>query len=65
MDYMKLKLCDAIVVVQNLQSEKLADETKGLAILRILEGNTLNSVTKNDMKNIIKWLFDKCYEVRE
>lgn len=65
MDYMKLKLCDAIVVVQNLQSEKLADETKGLAILRILEANTLNSVTKNDMKNIIKWLFDKCYEVRE
>lgn len=62
---MKLKLCDAIVVVQNLQSEKLADETKGLAILRILEANTLNSVTKNDMKNIIKWLFDKCYEVRE
>ena len=40
MDYMKLKLCDAIVVVQNLQSEKLADETKGLAILRILEANT-------------------------
>lgn len=65
MDYMKLKLCDAIVVVQNLQSEKLTDETKGLAILRILEANTLNSVTKNDMKNIIKWLFDKCYEVRE
>lgn len=62
---MKLKLCDAIVVVQNLQSEKLTDETKGLAILRILEANTLNSVTKNDMKNIIKWLFDKCYEVRE
>lgn len=29
---MKLKLCDAIVVVQNLQSEKLTDETKGLAI---------------------------------
>lgn len=65
MDYMKLKLCDAIVVVQNLQSEKLTDETKGLAILRILEANTLNSVTKNDMKNIIKWLFEKCYEVRE
>ncbi len=62
---MKLKLCDAIVVVQNLQSEKLTDETKGLAILRILEANTLNSVTKNDMKNIIKWLFEKCYEVRE
>ena len=60
-----MKLCDAIAVVQNLESDKLTDETKGLAILRILTAETLNSVTKNDMKKIIVWLFNKCYEVRE
>lgn len=60
-----MKLCDAIKVVKNLESEKLTDETKGLAILRILEAETLNSLTKSDMKKIIGWLFGKCYEVRE
>ena len=60
-----MRLCDAIAVVRNLDSENLTDETKGLAILQILEAETLNSVTKNDMKKIIGWLFGKCYEVRE
>lgn len=60
-----MKLCDALVVVRNLNSENLTDETKGLAILQILEAETLNSLTKSDMKMIIKWLFYKCYEVRE
>lgn len=60
-----MRLCDAIAVVQNLESENLEDETKGLAILRILQAETLNSVTKNDMKKIISWLFGRCFEVRE
>ena len=60
-----MKLCDAIAVVKNLESDELTDETKGLAILRILEAETLNSLTKSGMKMIIKWLFYKCYEVRE
>lgn len=60
-----MKLCDAIAVVKNLESDKLTDETKGLAILRTIEAETLNSLTKSDMKMIIKWLFYKCYEVRE
>lgn len=60
-----MKLCDAIAVVKNLESDKLTDETKGLAIPRTIEAETLNSLTKSDMKMIIKWLFYKCYEVRE
>lgn len=60
-----MRLCDAIHIVQNIDSDAFDDEQKGLAILRIKNAETLNSVTKKDMQKIINWLFDRCFEVAE
>ena len=60
-----MRLCDAIYIVQNIDSDEFNDEQKGLAILKIKNAETLNAVTKKDMQKIINWLFGKCFEVVE
>ena len=52
-------------IINNIDSDGFDDEVKGLAILRIKNMETLNSVTKKDMQKIINWLFDRCFEVVE
>lgn len=58
-----MRLCDAIHIVENIDSNEINDIEKARAILTIGNAETLNSVTKKDLMKIIKWLFDRCFEV--
>lgn len=60
-----MRLCDAIHIIDNIETDAFDDEQKALAILKIKDAETLNSVTKKDLLKIIKWLFDRCFEVVE
>ena len=58
-----MKLSEAIHIVNNIDSNEIDDIEKGRAILEIKDAETLNSVTKKDLMKVIKWLFDRCFEV--
>lgn len=58
-----MRLCDAIYIIDNIDSDAFDDEQKGLAIMEVKNAETLNSVTKKDLLKVINWLFDKCFEV--
>lgn len=62
-----MKLGDAIVIAKNInkEMENCDTLTKGEAIYEILQAETLNSVTKNELIQIIQWLWDMCFEVSE
>lgn len=47
----------------DIENDKYTDEEKALAIYEIMNWATHNSVTKDKMLDVIKWLFNKCYEV--
>lgn len=40
-------------------------QEKAEAVYTILKAETINSVTKQDLKECVKWLFDLCFEAEE
>lgn len=55
----------ACAIFEQLDSDKYTDEEKALAIYKVMNMPTHNSITKADMLKAIKWLLDKCYEITE
>lgn len=53
----------AIEIIENL--DKHSDEEIGLAIYRILNMATIMAVKKDSLLNVVRYLFDKCYEVEK
>ena len=53
----------AIEIVENL--DKHTDEKIGLAIYKILNMATIMAVKKDSLLNVVRYLFDKCYEVEK
>lgn len=53
----------AIDVIENL--DKHTDEEIGYAIHRILSMTTIMAVKKDSLLKVVRYLFDKCYEVEE
>ena len=51
----------AIAVFEQLDSDKYTDEEKALAIYKVMNIETHNSVTKADMVKAIKYLWHKAY----
>lgn len=60
-----MNLSEACIIFENIDSPDITDIQKGLAIHEVLSMPTHNSITKTMMLKVIKWLFDKCYEVEE
>ena len=65
-----MKLSKAIVIFENVDDEnmtidnqKVSDEDKALAIYEVLKMPTYMSIKKDSMMKVIKWLFDRCWEV--
>ena len=56
-----MKYYEAIKIVENL--EMYTEDEIGCAIHKIINMTTINAVNKNTLLNIVKYLFDKCYEV--
>lgn len=59
-----MKYSEAITWIKNLDapdSETNVNE-KAIAIETILNMPIINSVSKDDLKKCIKWLWDRCFE---
>ena len=52
----------ALAVVIQIDSDKFTDEEKAEAIYHVMNAPTHNSITKDNMLNVIKWLWHKHYE---
>lgn len=53
---------NAKLVFDNINSDEYSDSVKALAIYEILNMETHNSVTKNSMLKVIRWLWDRHFE---
>lgn len=60
-----MKISKACAIFENIGSPDFTDLEKGEAIYEVLKMPTHNSITKDKMLNVIKWLFDKVFEWEE
>ena len=56
-----MKISKACAIFENIDSPDFTDLEKGEAIYEVLKMPTHNSITKDKMLNVIKWLFDKVH----
>ena len=58
-----MKLSEACVIFENIDSPDITDIQKGLAIHEVLSMPTHNSITKAMMLRVIHWLWNKVFEL--
>ena len=51
----------ARLIFTNINTDKVSDVTKGIAIRTIMEMETHNSITKKDMLAVIEWLWHQVF----
>lgn len=52
-------------VFENINSDEHSETEKALAIYRVMHMETHNSVTKASMLEVIRWLWDRQFELVE
>jgi hypothetical protein len=52
----------ARAIFKNIESDKYTESEKGLAIMRVLSMETINSITKQELKNALAWLWNQHFE---
>ena len=60
-----MKIGKVCAIFENIDSPDFTDLEKGEAIYEVLKMPTHNSITKDKMLSVIKWLFDKVFEWEE
>ena len=55
----------ARTVFENINSDKYSDILKAMAIYRVMHMETHNAVTKASMLEVIRWLWDRQFELVE
>lgn len=63
MEYKDMTYGKAIDTIEHI--EEHTDEEIALAIYRILNMTTIMAVKKDSLLNVVRYLFDKCYEVKK
>ena len=63
MEYKDMNYGKAIYTIEHI--EEHTDEEIALAIYRILNMTTIMAVKKDSLLNVVRYLFDKCYEVEK
>lgn len=53
----------AISIFMDIKSDKYTVDEKGQAIFEVLDMNTHMSITKDKMLDVIRFLFDICFDV--
>lgn len=61
----RMKISKACTIFESIDSPDFTDLEKGEAIYEVLKMPTHNSITKDKMLSVIKWLFDKVFEWEE
>ena len=57
-----MKIREAWLIFANINTDKYTDEEKGEAIKMIADMPTHNSITKAKMLDVIKYLWNLCFE---
>lgn len=57
-----MKIGEAWLVFNDINNDKYTDEEKGTAIKMIADMATHNSVTKKKMLDVIRYLWNLCFE---
>lgn len=52
----------ARTVFENINSDKYSETEKAIAIYRVMHMETHNSVTKDSMLKVIRWLWNRHFE---
>ena len=60
---MKMKIGKACAVFMQIESDQYTDDEKATAIYHVIKMPTHIGVTKDAMLAVIKWLFDKLWDV--
>ena len=54
---------EAYMIFNDIENSKYTNEEKVIAVYTIMNMETHNSVTKADMLNVIRWMWNSHYEV--
>ena len=55
----------ARAIFENIENASVSIEEKGLAIYIVVTMATHNSVTKASMLKVIRWLWDRAFEIKQ
>ena len=58
----QMRFGEAWVIFNNINTDKYTDEEKGAAIKMIADAPTHNSITKAKMLDVIRYLWNLCFE---
>lgn len=58
-----MNIGNAVAIFGNINSNDYSDEEKALAIYEVLNMPTHMSIKKDSMLTVIKWLWDRNYEM--
>lgn len=61
----QMKLARAVTICQNINSDKFTVEEKALAIHEVMNMPTQNSINKQTLNEVIRWLWNISFELRE
>lgn len=57
-----MKISEAWAIFRNISNDGTPDLEKGRAIQIVMDAATHNSITKNDMLRVIRWLWNMVFE---
>ena len=60
-----MKLGKACAVFMQIESSEYTDEEKAESIYHVMSMPTHNGINKDSMLKVIKWLFDRQWEVED
>lgn len=58
-----LNKAEAYMIFTDIENDKYSEEEKIMAVYIIMNMETHNSITKADMLNAVKWMWNDHYEV--
>lgn len=50
-------------IFRNIKSDRYTAEEKGEAIYRVMKAETINSISKGEIMNVVRWLFFRCFDL--
>lgn len=55
----------ACAIIKNINANNISDDDKALAIYIVMNMETHNGITKSELIEAVKWLWNRSYEVSE
>ena len=62
---MKMNIGKARAIFDNIENASESIEEKGAAIYIVMNMETHNSVTKDSLLKVIRWLWDRSFEIEQ